>query len=146
MQCEKACVSHTEQILPKRLTFPSFATRNLFLGYYVPYRHTVPLWEMETDYYLHNRYVDTGEGMRAYQESFGVLDWDCEDANRGPNLGGSAGLHPESKTMLPEQSRKIQKVRDRCTSQNKALSNWWKVAVQRNVQQRMVRSRRNAAK
>ena len=29
---------------------------NLFLGYYLPFRHTIPLWEMETDYYLHNCY------------------------------------------------------------------------------------------
>jgi hypothetical protein len=123
----------------KRLTFPSFVTRNLFLGYYVPYRHTVPLWEMETDYYLHNRYVDTGKGMRAYQESFGVLDWDCDDTDLGPKVDGTARPHAGSKAMVPEQSLKIQMVRDRCTSQNKALSNWWKVAVQRNVQQRMVR-------
>lgn len=36
-----------------------------------------------------------------------------------------------------DQVRRIQKVRDRCTSQNKALSIWWKIALQSNVQQRM---------
>jgi hypothetical protein len=105
---------------------------------------------METDYYLHNRYVDTGKGMRAYQESFGVLEWDKDDNTDNVTEVGSftrtRGIanHNGSKTdvMLPEHLQKIQKVRDRCDSQNKALSNWWKVAVQRNVQQRMVRAYR----
>ncbi|KAG7346422.1 SacI homology domain containing protein [Nitzschia inconspicua] len=118
---------------------------NLFLGYYVPYRHTVPLWEMETDYYLHNRHIDTGKGMRAYQESFGVLEWDTyDDTDNATEVGSSVRTSARGKRngglrdlMVPEHSLKIQKVRDRCTSQNKALSNWWKVAIQRNVQQRM---------
>jgi hypothetical protein len=124
---------------------------NLFLGYYIPYRHTVPLWEMETDYYLHNRHIETGSGMRAFQESFGVLGWDSLDANekgkgkgtttarRNVKLIGSKGRNESmSDTILPEKSVKIQKVRDRCDIQNKALSNWWKTAIQKNVQQRMV--------
>lgn len=56
---------------------------NLFLGYYIPSRHTVPLWEMESDYYLHNFHVEDGRGslqsMKAYQRTF-VVDWsDDED-------------------------------------------------------------------
>ena len=121
--------------------------RNLFLGYYIPYRHTVPLWEMETDYYLHNRHLETDKGMKAYQESFGVLEWDSEDYTdnatdtgalvRSRSISKSSGLGTNDSINL-EQSKKIQRVRDRCSTQNKALSNWWKVAIQRNVQQRMV--------
>lgn len=105
---------------------------------------------MESDYYLHNRHIDTGKGMRAYQESFGVLEWDTEtDGENVTEIGSSLRMNASGSTlqtrndrktdlMAPEHSLKIQKVRDRCTSQNTALSNWWKVAVQRNVQQRMV--------
>ncbi|KAL3913772.1 MAG: hypothetical protein SGILL_006361, partial [Bacillariaceae sp.] len=120
---------------------------NLFLGYYVPYMHAVPLWEMETDYYLHNQHIETGFGMRSFQESFGVLGWDALDDNengigasatRNSKLNSSNGRNKNtSDIVVPEQSLKIQKVRDRCDSQSKALSNWWKTAIQRNVQQRM---------
>lgn len=91
--------------------------------------------------------------MRAYQETFGVIDWNCEndvesslEVGRSMRQGHSAiASMPRgdgsTDVMLPEQTLKIQKVRDRCALQNKALSNWWKVAVQRNVQQRMVRCR-----
>ena len=55
---------------------------NLFLGYYIPSRHTVPLWELESDYYLHNFHVKSGRGslqaMKLYQRTFGT-DWDDED-------------------------------------------------------------------
>lgn len=136
--------------------------RNLFLGYYVPYRHTIPLWEMETDYYLHNFHVRNGRGtcqsMKEFQMDFGVLDWNDDEQksegdiekdstisshslrlshhrahSRNTTLGSIdvAGLRHE------EQVRRVQKVRERCTSQNKALSVWWKIALQSNVQQRM---------
>jgi hypothetical protein len=119
--------------------------RNLFLGYYVPYRHTIPLWEMETDYYLHNRHIEMGKGMRGYQKVFGVSEWNCEDdCDTGTDIGipvrhRSQGSNLKNDALVLEhQSQKIQRVRDRCSSQNKALSNWWKRAIQMNVQQRMV--------
>lgn len=99
----------------------------------------MPLWEMETDYYLHNRHIEASKGMKAFQESFGVLGWDGTEIEA---LTGRAGrVQSAGGIVSPEQSLKIQNVRDRCSSQNKALSNWWKVAVQRNVQQRMVREK-----
>ena len=119
---------------------------NLFLGYYVPYRHSIPLWEMETDYYLHNRHIETGFGMRSFQERFGVLD-DGENGNGAPGVQKSKPRAKNSSDMIvPEQSLKIQRVRDRCDLQNKALSNWWKTAIQRNVQQRMVRKKNHLVK
>jgi hypothetical protein len=125
--------------------------RNLFLGYYIPCRHTIPLWELETDYYLHNFHVEAGKGMKGYQKTFGVLGWnyddDTETAMHGESVRRTAshrigpnGLPGVPKELtMPEQSQRIQRVRDRCNTQNSALSNWWKVAIQSNVQQRMVR-------
>jgi hypothetical protein len=108
---------------------------------------------METDYYLHNRHLETGKGMKTYQESFGVLEWDSEDNAdnatetgaalvRSKSISKKSGLGTNDSIPL-DQSRKIQSVRNRCSTQNKALSNWWKVAIQRNVQQRMVSDQYN---
>jgi hypothetical protein len=61
---------------------------NLLLGYYIPYRHTIPLWEMETDYYLHNLHVKIGRGtmpsMKTYQRAFGV-DWSDDEEEPQPD-------------------------------------------------------------
>eukprot|EP00980_Cylindrotheca_fusiformis_P017860 scaffold5653_cov147-Cylindrotheca_fusiformis.AAC.22 len=118
---------------------------NLFLGYYLPFRHAIPLWEMETDYYLHNFHSQLGtvQSMKGYQLAFGVHDWakisdeiDASNANKQPN--DLAMISAKNALPLPEaQSRRIQKVRNRCDAQNLALSSWWKVAIQANVQQRM---------
>lgn len=127
---------------------------NLFLGYYVPYRHTIPLWEMETDYYLHNTRVKgrgTTQSMKEYQMAFGVLDWNDDDGIEATNEKDSLGRsnhrsHSRSTTLgsidtamfrAEDQSRRIQRVRNRCDTQNQALSTWWKIAIQKNVQQRM---------
>ena len=89
---------------------------------------------------------------------FGVLDWnkDEQKSEGEPERDSTMSSHslPVSHqqplvrhTTLgsvdvagnrhEDQIRRIQKVRDRCTSQNKALSVWWKIALQSNVQQRM---------
>ncbi len=124
--------------------------RNLFLGYYIPCRHTIPLWELETDYYLHNFHVEAGKGMKGYQKTFGVLGWNYdEDTDTGTNeesvrraasyrIGPNGQSGSSKELMMPEHSQRIQRVRDRCNTQNSALSSWWKVAIQSNVQQRMV--------
>ena len=119
--------------------------RNLFLGYYVPYRHKIPLWEMETDYYLHNLDVEIGKEMKGYQKSFGVLEWNNDfDSDGSERISVrrsriASKKHPNGTNLLvPNQSLKIQKVRERCRTQNKALSAWWKIALQINIQQRMV--------
>lgn len=122
---------------------------NLFLGYYLPFRHTIPLWEMETDYYLHNFHVKSGKGtvqsMKGYQRAFGVDHW--EMINREIDaLSDSNPADPKDEAkvsadqaMIPYevQSHRIQKVRQLCMSQNLALSTWWKIAIQANVQQRL---------
>lgn len=107
----------------------------------MPYRHKIPLWEMETDYYLHNLDVSIGKEMRGYQKSFGVLEWSNDYDNSTGSERRSKRYQLKNKHLgdtLSEQSLRIQKVRERCDNQNKALSMWWKIALQTNVQQRMV--------
>jgi hypothetical protein len=127
----------------------------------VPYRHTVPLWEMETDYYLHNFHVKTGKGtlhsMKGYQRAFGVVEWNDEDdgelsanekrssssaiaASRlarpnGPLARSSPANSNDS--LKQEGESRIAKVQRRCRLQNHALSAWWKIAIQSNIQRRM---------
>ena len=88
--------------------------------------------------------------MRDFQIEFGVLEWSKEgesqvEADKSGSVALSRHRSHSSNTALPvsdtsrqeDQLRRIQKVRDRCYSQNKALSIWWKIALQSNVQQRM---------
>ncbi len=98
---------------------------------------------METDYYLHNLDVSIGKEMKGYQKSFGVLEWSNDRDNSNETGSERQSLRRsqfvnKNKDSFSEQSRRIQKVRDRCSTQNKALSMWWKIALQINVQQRMV--------
>ena len=96
---------------------------------------------METDYYLHNLDVSIGKEMRGYQKSFGVLEWSNDYDNSTGSERRSKRYQLKNKHLgdtLSEQSLRIQKVRERCDNQNKALSMWWKIALQTNVQQRMV--------
>lgn len=136
---------------------------NLFLGYYVPYRHLVALWEMETDYWLHNSQPKPDRGafhsMREYQRAFGV-EWsdDDDEAATDSDVAQTTELVSSALTTQralakiksrrlqrkvlehgfePTEAKKVSRVRRRCRAQNSALSCWWKVAIQRNLQQRM---------
>lgn len=133
---------------------------NLFLGYYLPYRHTIPLWEMETDYYLHNLHVKAGRGtlhtMETYQRAFGV-EWKEEDegATRDKDTPLQSPVSRAQKQIASDQASdpersgssvekfnaeeawRITRVRQRCNAQNEALSLWWKAAIQAYIQQRM---------
>ena len=127
---------------------PSIAIANS----YGRYLSSLYRWELESDYYLHNFNVKSGisHSMRDFQIEFGVLEWNKEGENqmevdRSTSVALSRHRSHPSNTALPvsdasrqeDQLRRIQKVRDRCYSQNKALSIWWKIALQSNVQQRM---------
>ena len=135
---------------------------NLFLGYYIPYRHTIPLWEMETDYYLHNLHVKAGRGtlhsMKAYQRAFGV-EWNNDDESplreketplsspvlrTHKRIGSDQTSESERRGILSSREKyhmaeawRITRVRQRCDAQNEALSLWWKAAIQAYIQQRM---------
>ena len=99
---------------------------------------------METDYYLHNLDVEIGKEMKEYQKSFGVLEWDNNCDKRSttdlcPQRSQKSNNSDRSTdAMIPDHSLRIAKFRNRCRTQNKALSIWWKIALQINVQQRMV--------
>jgi hypothetical protein len=128
----------------------SFHPRNLFLGYYVPYRHSIPLWELETDYYLH---VKSGIGhfhsMKGYQRAFGVVEWNDEDDSEASvnEKSDASSSHTPSRTSRSNrqidyskqdlESSRIVKVQRRCKLQTQALSVWWKIAIQANIQRRM---------
>jgi hypothetical protein len=111
---------------------------NLFLGYYIPYLHSVPLWEMETDFYLHNFHVKADKGseysMNTYRRSFGI-DWKPENLLSSDELlvqpltGNAKGSGAESP--------RTRMVRSRCQSQNESLSHWWKRALQLHIKERM---------
>lgn len=51
---------------------------NLFLGYYVPTTTGKPLWELDTDYYLHNFHAENAglQSMREYKKDHYFLDQD----------------------------------------------------------------------
>lgn len=51
---------------------------NLFLGYYVPNSTDKPLWELDTDYYLHNFHAENAglQSMREYKKDQYCLDQD----------------------------------------------------------------------
>ena len=102
---------------------------NLFLGFYVPSQNNLPLWELDNDYYLHNFHVNAGRGalqsMKSYESIFGV-DWNDSEAENAADKDKS----------IDERGR-IDLVKQRCEAQNSALSQWWKVAIQAYIQQRM---------
>ena len=107
---------------------------NLFLGYYVPSRNTLPLWELDNDSYLHNFHVNAGRGslqsMKTYQHMFGV-NFDDSEQDLITDLDMKA--HP-NRHKRNESSRssignaddlgRIDRVKHRCKSQNEALSLW----------------------
>ena len=82
---------------------------NLFLGYYLPYRHTIPLWEMETDYYLHNNlHTSVGKGtshsMETYERAFGV-EWTEDDSSSRDNETPLSSPAPKThKRITSDQS------------------------------------------
>lgn len=119
---------------------------NLFLGYYIPYNHTVPLWDMETDYYLHNFHAqsESMNSMKSYQQTFGI-DWTSDEVACSPETEKLATVIENAPISSPRtnrqpsngESQSIQKVRGRCSSQNEMLSCWWKTALQSHIKERM---------
>lgn len=52
---------------------------NLFLGYFIPNNNRTPLWELETDFYLHNFHVENSglQSMRDYKKE--QYFWDNDE-------------------------------------------------------------------
>ena len=95
------------------------------MGHYIPYLNETALWELETDYYLHNFHSRSGKGtlcsMNSFRRTFGI------DA-----------IHRKmEETHRSDGSSRVVQVRQQVEAQSEALSVWWKVALQSNLQQRM---------
>jgi hypothetical protein len=93
--------------------------------------------------------------MKGYQMEFGVVDWNDDDDMDNTNDQDSFVSNPSHRRQRKnagsatlssidtaafkqeDQTRRIQRVRNRYKVQNQALSIWWKIAIQANVQQRM---------
>ena len=103
----------------------SSLSRNLFLGNYIPYQHETPLWELETDYYLHNFHSRAGRGtvfsMNSFKRTFGI-----DAMHQKKDVDGRG-----------DEPLRIAQVRQQVEAQGESLSIWWKVALQTNLQQRM---------
>jgi hypothetical protein len=107
---------------------------NLFLGYYVPSRNTLPLWELDNDSYLHNFHVNAGRGslqsMKSFKSMFGV-NWDDSEQDLITDLDKKAHLNHHKRnesvrslTSTLDDVGRIDRVKQRCKSQNEALSLW----------------------
>jgi hypothetical protein len=117
-----------------------YLIRNLFLGYYLPYRHSVPLWEMENDYYLHNFHVMNARNattyMKNYERAFCINSTDDEDEVESPGRVQSIGLNPIHHKVSIVKSERVARIRKHCTKQNSALSSWWKAALHANLKEK----------
>lgn len=117
-----------------------FFTRNLFLGYYLPYRHSVPLWEMENDYYLHNFHVMNARNatafMKNHERAFCVNCIDEEDEEELSGQDQCIGYTRFTHTTSIVESERVARVRKHCTKQNLVLSSWWKAALQANLHEK----------
>lgn len=116
---------------------------------------------MESDYHLHNKNIQAGKGttvsMKTYQRAFGI-DRNTDESNTQPakpltiaqqRLSASSRTPFGSRSFvaLPnahastnkqnDESKCVMLVRHRCKTQEKALSNWWKVALQSYFKERM---------
>ncbi|CAB1096112.1 unnamed protein product [Ectocarpus sp. CCAP 1310/34] len=118
---------------------------NLFLGYYVPTSTGKPLWELDTDYYLHNFHAENAglQSMREYKKDQYFLDQDEEPTGDSNESGANAlsaattlsGMIDEDR--IAEMQLKRRRVRRMCARQRAATSQWWRDALQRYAQQRM---------
>ena len=126
---------------------------NLFLGYFVPAQSSVPMWELENDYYLHNFHVQTGftESMVDFRLNKVGYKEDDDDDNDNDDFGGESesggGQQRQQQQKLAEEDEEARqrqtvaertlRVRRRCKRQDDQLSSWWRKAVQSYHLQRM---------
>ena len=101
---------------------------NLFLGYYIPSLHSVPLWELESDIYLHSKHskektTSIAKSLKYYQKQF---NWD--------EMPQTAEDYVKD---IDSAKFKMEKVKEKYAIQVDVLSFWWKRAIELYVQQRM---------
>lgn len=109
---------------------------NLFLGYFVPSREELPLWEMESDYFLHNAYFSPPQplvdavlfGPRT--ESLPIDPPEPESAVLERYIwSGDKGPEEVLPNILACVERK-RRVRERCDLLREAMSHWWRSAIE----------------
>ena len=106
---------------------------NLFLGYYIPSHHFIPLWELENDYYLHNMQA-VGYLKLEHQNlsvEWGIGDNDETDSNTNTPIDN----YPDSVDSKNE-SFHISRVRKHCETQRLTRTFWWKDAIKSHLDQR----------
>ena len=110
---------------------------NLFLGYYVPSLHSVPLWELENDYYLHNLHVKTGKesvaSLNFYRHNFptdlDVNDTEEKDENEIKEMTIGDPKCSTDSVDLSKDSLTMTRVRLHCENHKTTRTLWWKEAI-----------------
>mmetsp|Transcript_6949 Transcript_6949/g.22601 ORF Transcript_6949/g.22601 Transcript_6949/m.22601 type:complete len:1149 (+) Transcript_6949:549-3995(+) len=104
---------------------------NIFLGNFVPAETTTEshdLWELESDYYLHNFHVQSGTvlSMRARRDRWLSTSSTDEDIQRGRcRSSGSAHVGEAVAPLLWRRAR----VERRCKRQTALLQKWWRDSI-----------------
>lgn len=114
--------------------------------------HSEPLWEMESDYYLHNFHVKESRAitfsMDFYRHSFGIQPFEENSTQDGGPLPVRLTRNSSVDTISTSrvsntthaatgESQRVAKARSRVASQNEALSIWWRRALYSGLHQRM---------
>ncbi|CAM9264609.1 unnamed protein product [Sphacelaria rigidula] len=117
---------------------------NIFLGYFVPTSNGTQLWDLDTDYFLHNTHVENSglQSMREYKKNQYFLDQDEEPAESDETGGGSSSAATTLSGMIDEDriaeiQLKRRRVRRMSERQLAATSQWWRDSLQRYAQRRM---------
>ena len=113
---------------------------NLFLGYYIPNHKETPLWELDSDFYLHNRLLSTPQHqVDKIQNNFTLVDieFDSETIVQSSSANDCNNhyyyiSHPDNPLLIKEmnkiEKRKL-KVKNRFEKLKEALSQWWHQAL-----------------
>lgn len=118
---------------------------NLFLGYYIPHRHSLPLWDMESDYYLHNSMCvqqDT-QSISTFEQIFAIDNWVDEEIEESPKnrrhkrIDSLDGINTRFDTIKNIEER-ILNVQIKYSQQKKGLSKWWKDGLRSYAKQRLL--------
>lgn len=117
------------------------------MGYFIPTRHSVPLWELENDYYLHNLHADEGRGeiysMANFKDLYSVGMRDSTQVENSPRSSARTSSPFQSTHSKPFEkgSRHTgdyrRQDRDLKREPSGEKGSWWKVALQTNLQQRV---------
>lgn len=95
---------------------------NLFLGLYIPSKHSIPLWELESDYHLHNSHLHSSTKVE-------LVPLKKYDLNHNETR--------DDDTQTDSPSDRLEIVKEKFRVQVNTLSSWWKLSLQFYISQRM---------